>query len=215
MAEPKLSEMLAAAAALLLQPPDARVLAALTESKGTALDPAQARQDFYDALCIPQSGRYIPPYAHVLAQGHAREKDWWHFPAPRFDGGDVLAPWYEAVGFDPQQLEIDPMLRGPHRPLDNVGLIIAYLAGLVASRDTEDADSPEGDTVIVIFMTEHLDSWFERFCILLGRSASPYLRAVAEALQEAVEATRVSCSAPIGQSVADGSCRAISLGTSA
>jgi len=213
MAEPNLSEMLAAAAALLLQPPDARVLVALAESEGTTFDLAQARQDFYDVLCVPQSGRYIPPYAHVLAQGRAKEKDWWHFPAPRFDGGDALAPWYEAVGFDPQQLEIDPMLRGPHRPLDNVGLIIAYLAGLVASRDTEDADTPECNTVIVTFMTEHMDSWFERFCTLLGRSASPYLQAVAGALQEAVEATRVSCPAPTGQSIADGSCRAISMGS--
>lgn len=212
MAEPNLSEMLAAAAALLLQPPDARVLAALAESKGITLDLVQARQDFYDVLCVPQSGRYIPPYAHVLAQGHVKEGDWWHFPAPRFDGGDALAPWYETVGFDPQQMEIDPMLRGPHRPLDNVGLILAYLAGLVASRDMDDTDGSAGDTIIVTFMTEHVDSWFDRFCLLLGSSASPYLGAVTEAVQEAMQAIRASLSAPIGQSVADGSCRAISMG---
>ena len=126
-----------------------------------------------------------------------------------------MAPWYEAVGFDPQHLQIDPMLRGPHRPLDNVGLIIAYLAGLVANRDREDVDAPEGDTVIVTFLIEHLDAWFERFCNLLGRSASPYLRVVAEALQEGVEATRVSCSDPIRRSVADDSSQAISMRTCA
>jgi hypothetical protein len=66
MPEPNISEMLAAAAALLLQPPDARVLAALAESEGVALDLAQARQDFYDVLCIPLSGHYIPPMPMCL-----------------------------------------------------------------------------------------------------------------------------------------------------
>ncbi len=203
MPESDLSEMLATAAALLLRAPDARVLAALAEADGPALELEKARQDFYDVLCIPQSGRYIPPYAHVLVRGRLQGKDWWHFPAPRFDGGDALAPWYEAVGFDPRRSEIDPMLRGPHRPLDSVGLIIAYLAGLVTSRDAADVGAPEGDAIIATFMSEHVDPWLDRFCDLLGGSGSPYLKAVAEALREAVEKTRVGGSVPIVRSGAD------------
>lgn len=116
MGEPELPQLLAAGAALLLRPPQAVALTALCESRGIELDPVRARQDFYDALCVPQSGRYIPPYAHVLAQARVRDGGWWYFPPPRFDGGDVLAPWYQAVGFDPMQLDVDPMVKGPHRP---------------------------------------------------------------------------------------------------
>jgi hypothetical protein len=215
MSEPGLSQMLATAAALLLRAPDARVLAALTETDGVAVDLDTARQDFYDVLCVPHSGRYIPPYAHVLVKGRLEEKDLWHFSAPRFDGGDVLAPWYDAVGFAPREHDIDPMLRGPHRPLDNVGLIIAYLAGLVASRDADDAGTSANDALIVRFMTEHVDPWVERFCHLLGGSASPYLSAVAEALREAVQATRDDCSAAIGRPVADSPSETMPMGTSA
>lgn len=186
---------------MLLRPPGAITITALAESQGIILDPALARQDFYDVLCVPQSGRYIPPYAHVLAQGRVRNDDWWHFPPPRYDGGDALAPWYEAVGFDPLQLDADPMLKGSHRPLDNVGFIVAYLAGLAASRDSGGTDPATVDAIIITFTAEHVDSWLDRFCDLLGGSGSPYLESVAEAVQEAVQAMRESCPAPILGSV--------------
>jgi len=196
--------MLAAAAALLLRPPRASTLAALSESSGIELDPAQARQDFYDALCVPQSGRYIPPYAHVLAQGRVRDGDWWHFPPPRFDGGDALAPWYDAVGFDPMRLDADPMVKGPHRPLDNVGVILAYLAGLVASRETGKTDGATADAIIAGFLTEHVGAWLDRFCDLLGGSGSPYLDAVASAVLEAVLMTRADFPAPVVETTSAG-----------
>jgi hypothetical protein len=213
MCEPELAQMLAAAAALLLRPPDARTMAALTECTRGALDPTQAKQDFYDVLCVPQSGRYIPPYAHVLAQGRVRDGDWWHFPPPRFNGGDALALWYEAVSFDPMGLDADPMLQGPHRPLDNVGFILAYLAGLVASRDTGKTDRGTADAIIAAFLAEHVAVWLDRFCDLLGGSGSPYLDAVAEAVQEAVQATRASCPAPIPEALSAGSFCAQSMMT--
>jgi hypothetical protein len=200
MLEPSVSRMLAAAAAMLLRPPDALTLTALVESRGIILDLASARQDYYDVLCVPQSGRYIPPYAHVLAQGRVRNDDWWHFPPPRYDGGDALAPWYEAVGFDPLQLDADPMLKGSHRPLDNTGFIVAYLAGLIASREAAVVDAATADPIIVAFMAEHVDTWLDRFCDLLGGSGSPYLESVAEAVREAVQATHESCPIPILES---------------
>ena len=190
MSDPDLSRMLAAAAALVLRPPDTSALAALAESGGIHLDAAQAKQDFYDVLCVPQSGRYIPPYAHVLAQGRVRDGDWWYFPPPRFDGGDALKPWYEAVGFDPLQLAVDPMLKGPHRPMDNVGFLLAYLAGLLASRDMGIVDIGDADAIVASFMSQFMGSWIDRFCDLLEGSASPYLEAVAEAVRESIYAAR-------------------------
>jgi hypothetical protein len=191
MPDPTLSQMLAAAAAMLLKPPEAAVLAALAASDGDKVDLAQARQDFYDVLCVPQSGRYISPYAHVLAHGHLWNDNCWNFPPPRFDGGDALASWYEAVGFDPMGLDVDPMLRGPHRSLDQVGFILAYLAGLVASQETAKADGPAADGVIDTFLAEHLGgAWLDRFCTLLSGCGSPYLQAVAGAVDEVVEMTR-------------------------
>ena len=85
---------------MLLAPPDPALLAALAPVAEAPLDLERARQDFYDFLCVPQSGCYIPPYAHVLARGEANG-EYWHFPPPRFDGGDALRRWYDAAGFDP------------------------------------------------------------------------------------------------------------------
>ncbi len=207
MHEPDVPQILAVAAALLLRPPDAPVLASLAASTRGALDPGQARQDFYDVLCVPQSGRYIPPYAHVLAQGRVRDGDCWYFPPPRFNGGNALAPWYEAVGFDPMRLDADPMLKGPHRPLDNVGFIFAYLAGLMSSRDADKIDKTVANAIIATFLSEHVGAWLDRFCALLQGSGSPYLEAVGEVVREAAEAARACCPAVISDAIAaDTSC---------
>jgi hypothetical protein len=202
MPEPDLSQLLATAAALVLCPPEASALEALAGSRGIKLDPGRARQDFYDVLCVAQSGRYIPPYAHVLAAGRIKDGDWWHFPPPRFDGGDALMPWYEAVGFDPMQLDVDPMLKGPHRPLDNVGFILAYLAGLVASRDRDITGKDDADAIIANFTSQFLGMWVDHFCDLLAGSASPYLEAVAEAVREATHMVRERFPAVLALSVA-------------
>ncbi len=190
MREPALSRLLAAAAALALRPPDATTLDALAESGGGALDPDQARQDFYDALCVPQSGRYIPPYAHVLARGAVRQGGQWRFPPPRFDGGDALAPWYAAIGFDPMRLDADPMLRGAHRPLDQIGFLLAYLAALAAASEAGAVDGGAAGSFVSAFLAENFSAWPDRFRELLGGAGSAYLRAVAEAIEEALLAAR-------------------------
>jgi Nitrate reductase delta subunit len=192
MREPELPQLIAAAAALVLRPPDAPALAAMAESSGIDLDPARARQDFYDTLCVPQSGRYIPPYAHVLAQGRVRNGDWWYFPPPRYDGGDGMASWYDAVGFDPMQLDVDPMIKGAHRPLDHIGFILAYLAGLVASGESGNTEIATANSIIAAFVAENLGAWLDRYCDLLAANESPYLQAVAAAVAEVVQAAR-SC----------------------
>ena len=199
MREPKLSQLLAAAAALLLRPPDAVALAALAETCGTDLDPDQARQDFYDVLCMPQSGRYVPPYAHALAKGTVRDGNWWHFPQPRYDGGDALASWYAAIGFEPARLDVDPMLRGPHRPLDQAGFVLAYLAALAEIGERDQSRRSTVDSIAGDFLGQNVGVWLDRFCNLLGGAGSYYLEAVAEAVEEAVNVARERYPAPIGE----------------
>lgn len=189
MPEPTLDELLAAAAGLLLRPPSPVVLAALERSGGASVDIGTARQDFYDVLCVPASGRYIPPYAHVVVRGRERADGWWQFPAPRHDGGDALASWYRALAFDPLGLDVDPLLRGPQRPLDHLGFVLAFLASAVASR-AQTGDVHIADAAMGNFVTEHLDGWVDRYCELLAGSGSTYLQAVADAVGEAVSATR-------------------------
>jgi len=194
MPELALERILAASAALVLQPPTSEILAALTESEGVVVELDHARQDFYDALCVPRSGCYIPPYAHVLTAGRVKKvgnDELWNFPPPRYDGGDSLAPWYDAVSFDPLQLAIDPMLRGPHRPLDHIGFILAYAAGLAATYAAQPSEeSGDSGTILAAFIAQHLQVWPERFCKLLSGEKSVYLRAVAQAVREGVDSLR-------------------------
>lgn len=192
MHDPQLAAMLEAAAALILQPPAPQTLALAADALGEPLDPVRARQDYYDVLCMAHSGRYLPPFAHVMAQGRVRDGNWWNFPPPRYDGGDALLPWYETAGFEPLKLDADPMLRGPHRPLDNIGFMLAYTAGLVAghAHDPGHAQADAAAAMIGDFMAEHFGTWFDRFCKLLGESGSPYLQVVAAAIQDAIDQTR-------------------------
>ena len=211
MSDPALSRLLAAAAAFLLRPPESAVLAALKEGAGLELDGEEARQNFYDVLCVPQSGRFLPSYAHVLGEGKlvkGGKEDWWHFPPPRYDGGDGLAPWYEAAGFDPLRLEIDPMLQGPHRPLDQAGVVLAYLSGLVASREAEEGENAAADGVLAAFLSEHAGDWLDLFCSLLKGSGSAYLEAVAAAVEEALVEARLRYGAASNRPVSEASLHA-------
>lgn len=189
MSELALHELLGTAAGLLLRPPSVEAIEALAACGAEPMAIETARQDFYDVLCVAQSGRYIPPYAHVIARGKAEDDGWWHFPAPRYDGGDALAPWYRALGFDPLDLDIDPMLRGPHRPLDHPGFMLAFLAGAIASRE-QAAEQSIADAAIGNFIADYLGEWIERFCKLLAGSGSAYLQGVAGAVREAIEYAR-------------------------
>ena len=165
-----LARLAAAASRLLLNPPDRDTLAALESDAGVTLDAAQARQDFYDHLCIAQSGCFLPPVAHVLAQ--ARQTDaFWHFATPRHDGGDALMPWYDAAGFDPSSLPADPFLSGSNRPLDHVGVLLAFLSMLLDAAQDDEADR----ILIGEFLGEHLQPWADTFAHLLSCSASPYI----------------------------------------
>lgn len=174
-----------AAARMLLAAPDAALLSVLAQAASLPLDHEQARQDFYDFLCVPQSGCYIPPYAHVLGRGEWNG-EYWHFPPPHFDGGDRLGPWYEAAGFDPARLDADPLIAGPNRPLDHAGFILAFLAGMLEQADRE----PTGSAVVQDFVAEHLGSWVDLLAELLAVSGSPYIRVLGEELGELIRDVR-------------------------
>jgi hypothetical protein len=183
----ELGRLAGAASRLLLNAPNARELDALREQTGQVLELARARQDFYDFLCVPQSGCFLPPYAHVLAA--ARETDeFWHFPQARFDGGDILMPWYDAVAFHPAQLQADPMLGAANRPLDHVGVTLAFLALLLNSASHDEADRE----VIGEFISLHVQPWSEVFVRLLTQSGSGYLFLVGEAIGDLMEALRAA-----------------------
>ncbi len=181
----ELAQLAAAASRLLLNPPDAVILDALQPAAGVALDLAQSQQDFYDHLCIAQSGCFLPPVGHVLRQ--ARQTDaYWHFGTPRYDGGDALLPWYDAASFDPAALPADPFLAGANRPLDHVGVLLAFLAVLLDAAHDDEADR----TLVGEFIGEHIEPWADTFAHLLTCSASPYIALLGSMLSDFFAALR-------------------------
>ena len=174
-----LSARAAAAARMLLAPPDPALLEALKPVADGPLDLEQARQHFYDFLCVPQSGCYIPPYAHVLARGE-RHGDYWHFPPPRFDGGDAFRTWYDAAGFDPRTLDLDPLIAGANRPLDHAGFVLAFLAGLLDQAEQQ----PSAARLMSGFIADNLGPWAHLLADLLALSGSPYIILLGAGLRE-------------------------------
>jgi hypothetical protein len=181
----ELARLAATAARLLLNPPDQATLSAMESTAGGKLDLAQSRQDFYDHLCIAQSGCFLPPIAHVLAQARQTEA-YWHFGVPRYDGGDALAPWYDAAGFEPSDLPADPFLAGPNRPLDHVGVLLAFLAALLNAAHDDEADH----ALISEFLGEHIEPWADTFVQLLSCSASPYIALLGSMLDDLFASVR-------------------------
>jgi hypothetical protein len=185
MPEPPLAARAAAAAHMLLAPPDAVLLAALASAAEGALEQERATQDFYDFLCVPQSGCYIPAYPHVLSRG-TWNGEYWNFPAPRHYGGDALRPLYAAAGFDPAALDADPLIAGGNRPLDYAGFVLAFLSGLL---DTA-SDEPSGAMIVRDFIVEQFGGWIDLLAELLRVSGSPYLSLVGEGIRELTDELR-------------------------
>lgn len=179
----ELARLAAAASYLLLHAPDERTVRALGEQTGQSLDLATARQDFIDHLCIAQSGRFLPPYAHVLNSARETE-EFWYLPQARFDGGDALLSWYDVTGFRAADLPCDALLDSPGRPLDHVGVVLAFLALLLDASGVNDADG----RLLGEFVAEHIKPWSVVFTRLLSQSGSIYLGLLGEALADLVDA---------------------------
>lgn len=184
---------LEAAAALLLREPDARTLELVKAWSGEEVDLARARQDFYDVLLIPQSGRFVPPYEHVQRQAR-RVGPLWTFPPARHDGGDLVERHFRRLGFDRRRLQVHPVLAAPHLPADHIGFVFAFLAfalrAIAAGRAPEDAALQ-----FAVFVRRHLDAWVERYAELLEDRGGVYLRALATAVREAAAAAREAAAA--------------------
>ncbi|SBP88756.1 molecular chaperone TorD family protein [Thiomonas delicata] len=181
----ELGRLASAASYLLLNAPDARTLAALDVAGGRVLDLDRARQDFYDFLCIPQSGCFLPPFSHVLSQAQ-ETAEYWHFPTPKYDGGDALRPWFDAAGFDTAALPADPILAAANRPLDHVGVLLAFLALLLDAAQDSETDR----VVLGEFLGEHVQPWADTFANLLCQAESPYIALLGTALQDLLDAVR-------------------------
>ena len=192
MRDHELAADTAALARFFLGPPDEAVAASWKEATGTPLDLAHARQDYYDYFCIPQSGCFIPPYAHVLTRSQEIE-DFWHFPAPRYDGGDALLPWYDVAGFDPIKAAFDPLLKGTNQPLDHIGFILAFLANLI---DVADGTSDRDRSIVAEFLVEHVLPWTRFLPSLLLKADSPYVVGLGSALRDWTDA--VLAAYPVG-----------------
>lgn len=181
----ELGRLASAASYLLLNAPDARTLAALDVAGGRVLDLDRARQDFYDFLCIPQSGCFLPPFSHVLSQAQ-ETAEYWHFPTPKYDGGDALRPWFDAAGFDTAALPADPILAAANRPLDHVGVLLAFLALLLDAAQDSETDR----VVLGEFLGEHVQPWADTFANLLCQAESPYIALLGAALRDLLDAVR-------------------------
>ncbi len=191
-------ETLAACGLLLLVAPDAATLQALN------LDAAKlqaCRQEFYDRLCIPQSGVYLPAYQQVFHRASCNQDGIWHFPPPDYRGGRGVEMMYEQFGFDHHSLPVDPFFQGPQVPGDHLGLMLIFL-GWVWDAPRED---PLARKKLSLFVSKFLGDWVDRYLELLpaGRS-SPYLDAITQALSEVVAKVRESLAPePVKDSLAD------------
>ena len=181
----ELARLASAASYLLLNAPEARTLAVLDIAGAGALDLVRARQDFYDFLCFPQSGCFLPPFAHVLSQAQ-ETAEYWHFPTPKYDGGDALLPWFDAADFDAAALPADPVLAAASRPLDHAGVLLAFLALLL-----EAAGDGETDRMVLgEYLGEHVQPWADTFANLLCQAESPYIALLGAALRDLFDAVR-------------------------
>lgn len=180
---PEETTLILAAAGLLLQEPDEKLLELLHQA-GVTIPLAEIRQIFYDRLVMPQSATFLPPFEHVFRQGK-RVSGIWHFPPARPDGAVAVEQLYARFGFDPTRLDICPLLRSPHIPGDHLGFLLTFAALLLEAGETE---------LLGRFVQRNLDGWVDTWCRLLPLGDdSGYLQQVADAVEEAIGLLSLPC----------------------
>jgi len=190
MAEPVAAEI-RAAAALLLRAPDSVVLNSLVSCDGPQTRSlAVARQDYFDVICIPQSGRFVPPYEHVVRRAQ-RDGKMWFFPPARYDGGDAVAEVFRNFGFERQTLDVESVWAPPHLPADHLGFMLAFVAWVLDGLAcVEDAVRAAGSDALARFVKQHLGRWTGIYADLLTDQGGAYLSGVADAVRAAVALAR-------------------------
>lgn len=131
-----------------------------------------AGEDYQNCLVVPQTGRYVPPYAAVWLDG-ARQL--WGPATIR-----VLS-CYEQAGLDwtggSSHQEGRPWVRAP----DHLGVECAFVADLAAGMNEVVADPA---VLATRFIVDHLRAWVPAYAAVFARHAvSRYWRGMAEVLQ--------------------------------
>lgn len=195
------ASQIAAAAALLLRAPDERTVGLLAGGPADAEAVAAARQDYWDVLCIPQSGRFVPPYEHVLRNAYRRDQ-FWFFPPARYDGGDGVASVYAAFGFEPRKLDIEPVWAVAHLPADHIGFMLAFVAWALGALERMPAGEEarvraqaQAQAELARFVAGHLGKWTTLYADLLADRGGAFLGQVSRAVREAVELARQASAA--------------------
>ena len=184
-------QLLLTAASLLVTEPNEK-LCVMLRQVGCQLSLKQLRQRFYDRLCMPQSGWYLPPYEQVFKKRY-RVENVWHFPAAQYDQAVQVENIYAHYAFRHDLLCVHPLLRGVH-PGDHLGFMLVFVGSLL-NQSLQGEDWAGLRPELNGFVQAHLD-WLKDFCALLPvGDDSGYLAAVADALREAMTSLDVLLSA--------------------
>jgi len=176
------------AGTLLLTEPDHRLLRCLLETTDFQVGTLETlRQAFYDRLCMPQSGLYVPPFEHVF-RGGRKANGVWHFPPARADGALEVEAIYREQGFRHTTLNVAPLFRSAHLPGDHIGFMLIFLGWMLRSRTGYDTALC---SLLGRFVARHLDGWIEPFGErLCAGDTTGYLTAVAAAVSESAAELR-------------------------
>ena len=182
----EIGQLAATAGSLLLNEPDAVLRDRLQRAGYDGDSERQLRQLFWDRLGIPQSGLYLPPYAHVFRKRQLIDGVW-HFPPARHDGGVAVESVYHTVGFQQHKVPASPLCHGTNIPGDHLGFMLVFVGLALQGMVAADEARPDLNGVIRSFIDQHLGDWVDAFCELLPLTdTGGYLEALADATREAI-----------------------------
>ncbi|WP_243438545.1 molecular chaperone TorD family protein [Fundidesulfovibrio soli] len=174
-----LARLFDAGAALLLKRPSHGLLEAASLALPCLAEPMLepdalplALEDWSDLFFSPRSGRYLPPLESVFREGRL--------------GGE--AAWsarqaYEAAGFEPARLDMDPLWRAIPHP-DHLGFELAFVSALLRCADDDAAGAAALHATARAFHAERIAPWAGAYGLRLGEAGrSPLYRALAALLQ--------------------------------
>lgn len=167
------------AGSLLLKSPEQELIDWIKQCTGQNLAIKECQQAFYDYFCFPQSGLFCPPYNHVFSNG-LRHGDIWQFPAASFDGGAEEEDFYQKFNFAASMLNIKLPMVHKHVPGDHFGVELLFISCVLTN---ENLNTPDTWNILKGFICAHLPA-LKGYTHLLGSQTDPYIKVVAECLEE-------------------------------
>lgn len=197
MSTAEIGQLAATAGSLLLNEPDDGLQDMLQRAGYNLAGEGSIRQLFFDRLGIPQSGLYLPPYEHVFRKRESIDGIW-HFPPARHDGALAVEQVYRSLGFQRDEVPVNPLFSGANIPGDHLGLMLVFsglaLQGIAADDENDSAYA----IAISDFAGQHLGGWVDVFCDSLPiNHTDGYLGALADAVQESVDLLRTWCASDV------------------